>query len=79
MVSSGNSAAADTDCGAVAAPRRTAFGAKIPDLAGARVQSAPSDPAGPVWGRIGALGEAIHADGGCTSAVGAGAAVSPYT
>jgi len=75
MVSTGSSAAADTDCGAVDAPRRTAFGAKIPDLAGVRVQSAPSDPAGPVWGRIGALGEAIHADGGCTNAVGPGAAV----
>lgn len=73
MVSAGTTAAVDTDCGPVAAPSRTSHGAKIPDLAGVRVQNAGSD--GQVWGRVGALGEAIHAAGGCTSAVGPGAAL----
>ena len=73
MVSAGSSAAVDTDCGPVASPFRTSHGAKIPDLAGVRVQDVGSVADGPVWGRIGALGEAIHAAGGCTSAVGPGA------
>lgn len=73
MVSAGSSAAADTDCGPVASPYRTSHGARIPDLAGVQVQDVGSVADGPVWGRIGALGEAIHAAGGCTSAVGPGA------
>ncbi|MGW6195544.1 hypothetical protein ACWF0M_05295 [Kribbella sp. NPDC055110] len=73
MVSAGSRADAGVGCGPVTSPRRTANGAKIPDLPGASVEETPAESAGPRWGRIGALGDAVHANGGCTSAVGPGA------